>query len=120
MFITVYLMDSSTDTDISEQAHREASETALLSPGDPPPVDIINRDVHAPLFFLCEHAGQAIPKALKNLGLSQDHINQHIGWDIGAESLARHIANVLGSPLIIQRYSRLVICLLYTSDAADD
>ena len=100
-------MDS--PTDISEQEHRDASETALLGADDPPPVDIVNRDARAPLFLLCEHAGQAIPKALNNLGLSQDHINQHIGWDIGAEALARYVANALGSPLIIQRYSRLVI-----------
>ena len=101
------LMDS--PTDISEQEQREARETTLLGPGDPPPIDIVNRDAHVPLFLLCEHAGQAIPKKLNSLGLSQDDINQHIGWDIGAESLARYVATALGSPLIIQRYSRLVI-----------
>ena len=102
-------MDSSTDTDISEQELRQDSPSALLGAGDPPPVDIVNRDASVPLFLLCEHAGQAIPIKLDNLGLSQNDINQHIGWDIGAESLARYVANTLESPLIIQRYSRLVI-----------
>ena len=76
---------------------------------DPPPVEWVNPDSTSPILLLCEHAGQAIPVQLGNLGLPEGAIDRHIGWDIGAERLARALAERLGAPLILQRYSRLVI-----------
>lgn len=76
---------------------------------DPPPVEWLNPDSASPVLLLCEHAGQAIPAQLAGLGLSEGVIDLHIGWDIGAERLARSLAVTLGAPLILQRYSRLVI-----------
>lgn len=81
----------------------------LLTANDPEPVEWVNQTSTFPILLLCEHAGQAIPKALGDLGLPVGAINRHIGWDIGAEALARGIAARLSAPLIIQRYSRLVI-----------
>ncbi len=56
-------------------------------------------------------------------------MRSHRGWDIGAETVARQIADLLGAPLVIQRYSRLVIdcnrppfspqSIPYVSDHAD-
>lgn len=86
-----------------------AKTAALLSPTDPAPVEWVNRDSPSPVLLLCEHAGQAIPQALGDLGLPGGAIDLHIGWDIGAERLARALAGLLGAPLILQRYSRLVI-----------
>jgi predicted N-formylglutamate amidohydrolase len=34
---------------------------------------------------------------------------RHIAWDLGAEATARQAAKQLGAPLVVQRYSRLVI-----------
>ena len=82
---------------------------SLLSPADPPPVEVVNADSTTPLLLLCEHAGQAIPQALGTLGIDADTLDSHRGWDIGAEALARQIATALNAPLVIQRYSRLVI-----------
>lgn len=82
---------------------------ALLGLTDPAPVEWVNRDSPSPVLLLCEHAGQAIPEALADLGLPDGAIDLHIGWDIGAERLARALASLLGAPLILQRYSRLVI-----------
>lgn len=82
---------------------------ALLSATDPAPVEWINPDSTAPLLLVCEHAGREIPRALAGLGLPEDAINDHIGWDIGAMAVARRIAERLGAPLVAQRYSRLVI-----------
>lgn len=89
----------------------EASEKAwCLDPNhDPPPVEWVNPESRSPILLLCEHAGQAIPSRLGDLGLPDGAINLHIGWDIGAERLARALAERLGAPLILQRYSRLVI-----------
>ncbi len=82
---------------------------SLLAAHDPSPVELCNQDSASPLILLCEHAGQAVPKALGDLGLAPGVLDRHIGWDIGANALARSIADRLSAPLIIQRYSRLVI-----------
>lgn len=81
----------------------------LLSPHDPPPVDVVNRDSGSEVLLVCEHAGRAIPEALGDLGVTRDVLDSHRGWDIGAEQVARGVAERLGATLIIQRYSRLVI-----------
>ncbi len=83
--------------------------SALLSERDPKPVEWVNRNSTSPILLLCEHAGQAIPERLNGLDLPEGVIDRHIGWDIGAEALARTIADRLSAPLIVQRYSRLVI-----------
>lgn len=76
---------------------------------DPPPVEWINPDSLSPILLVCEHAGKVIPAQLGDLGLPKGAIDLHIGWDIGAEPLGRAIAARLDAPLILQRYSRLVI-----------
>lgn len=81
----------------------------LLGPNDLAPVEIVNADSTSPIVLLCEHAGRAISQALGNLGVSEDVIQSHRGWDIGAEKVARQIADLLQAPLVIQRYSRLVL-----------
>jgi len=81
----------------------------LLSASDPSPVELVNAESQAPVFLLCEHAGRTIPQALGDLGVSRAILDSHRGWDIGAEALARALADRLGAPLVIQRYSRLVI-----------
>lgn len=87
----------------------QAAAQTLLSPSDPPSVEVVNAQSTSPVFLLCEHAGNAIPVALGDLGVAPDVIHSHRGWDIGAEKLARKLADRLGAPLVIQRYSRLVI-----------
>ena len=82
---------------------------SLLSELDPNPVQLVNENSEAPVLLLCEHAGRAIPKRLGTLGLNKEALMSHIGWDIGAEALARNLAERLNAPLILQRYSRLVI-----------
>ncbi len=82
---------------------------SLLTSGDPNPVEWLNRDSAAPIVLLCEHAGRAIPQKLGDLGVSVEVQTSHRGWDIGAEAVARKIAERLQAPLILQRYSRLVI-----------
>lgn len=86
-----------------------AATKTLLAPSDPPPVEVVNPQSASPIFLLCEHAGKAIPAALGDLGVTPDVVESHRGWDIGAEKLARRLADRLDAPLVIQRYSRLVI-----------
>ena len=87
----------------------ETSKELLVAQLDPPPVEEIRPKASSPVLLICEHAGQAIPNRLGRLGLSKDQGDLHIAYDIGAENVAQHLSERLGSTLIMQRYSRLVI-----------
>jgi predicted N-formylglutamate amidohydrolase len=63
----------------------------------------------APLFIFVDHASNKIPSAYDNLGLPEDMLATHIGWDIGAASLARKLAKCLKAKSLFCRYSRLLI-----------
>ncbi|MCY4206526.1 MAG: N-formylglutamate amidohydrolase [Roseovarius sp.] len=81
----------------------------LLGNSDPHPVEIVNANSQCQVLLLCEHAGRAVPAKLGTLCVATDVLDSHRGWDIGAENVARGVADALGAPLVIQRYSRLVI-----------
>jgi predicted N-formylglutamate amidohydrolase len=103
--------------------------SSLLGKTDPAPVEVLYGDKLSDLVLVCEHAGRAVPEKLGYLGVSEEILRSHRGWDIGAETVARQIADLLGAPLVIQRYSRLVIdcnrppfspqSIPYVSDHAD-
>ncbi len=84
-------------------------QSTLLTAGDPDPVGIRNGDAQSPFFMFCDHAGNAVPKALDHLGLSTAELNRHIGIDIGILGVSERLSDLLSAPLIFQRYSRLVI-----------
>ena len=83
--------------------------TSLLQQGDPPAVEMVNPESSSPLLLVCEHAGNLVPRSLNKLGLSDDVLRTHVAWDVGIAQVARRVAEVLGAPLILQNYSRLVI-----------
>jgi predicted N-formylglutamate amidohydrolase len=81
----------------------------LLGPADPPPFSVHNEKGKAPLLLLCDHASKAVPKALGSLGITDDELARHIGWDIGGLDAALALAEALDAPLVASGYSRLVI-----------
>jgi predicted N-formylglutamate amidohydrolase len=81
----------------------------LLVPGDPPSFSVHNAQGKAPLLLLCDHASKAIPKALGDLGISDEELSRHIGWDIGGLDAAIELSGILDAPLLASGYSRLVI-----------
>jgi predicted N-formylglutamate amidohydrolase len=81
----------------------------LLGPDEPAPVEICHAEGGAQVLFTCDHASNAIPRALDGLGLTPDEVSQHIGWDIGAAAVTRLLAPLLDGPAVISGYSRLVI-----------
>ncbi len=86
-----------------------SAPAALLGPSDPPPFELFNPEGTAPLMFVCDHAGRAIPAALGRLGLEETALARHIAWDIGIAELTRELARRLGAPAALSSYSRLVI-----------
>jgi predicted N-formylglutamate amidohydrolase len=88
-----------------------ASQTGatLLGPADPDPVEVVNPHGGSVVLLVCEHAGRAIPSALRDLGIAVGELDRHIAYDIGAEGLARKLSERLDATLVLQRYSRLVI-----------
>ena len=94
----------------SSSLHRPAgSALTLLGPEDPPPFSVINPGGQAPAVLACDHASNALPVALGQLGLGSVELTQHIAWDIGAAQVTRLLAAQLDAPAVLAGYSRLVI-----------
>jgi predicted N-formylglutamate amidohydrolase len=93
-----------------EKARRLAAGRAmdgLIAPDEEPVVEI--REGGGPLFIICEHASNRLPRALGDLGLAPSDLTRHIAWDPGAADLATGIASRLDATLVMQRFSRLAI-----------
>lgn len=69
---------------------------------------VVNAQSGAGCLVVCEHASPYIPAPFENLGLDPSDYHAHIVWDIGAERLARAIAENLNAVLVLQTISRLV------------
>lgn len=93
--------------------------TSVLSAGDPQPVEVVNADGASPFVLTCEHAGRAIPASLGDLGVAPADMDRHIAWDVGAERVSRLLSERLDAPLVVQRFSRLVVDCNRPFDAPD-
>lgn len=71
--------------------------------------ELINPRAVADLIIIADHAGNAVPAELGDLGLSPADLARHIAWDIGAGGVARRLAKRLNAPAVLARISRLVI-----------
>lgn len=97
----------------------QLSEGFILTAEDPPPFEAVNPEGHAPLLLVCDHASPRIPRALGDLGLPRAERERHIGWDIGAAAVTRHLAARFDAPALLAGYSRLVVdCNRHLSDPA--
>jgi predicted N-formylglutamate amidohydrolase len=70
---------------------------------------IIDGDAGAGILILCDHAENAIPTAFDRLGLDEQDLHRHIAYDLGAAAVAERVAERLGAPAILSRFSRLLI-----------
>lgn len=73
--------------------------------------EIIGADRESPWLVTCDHASNHVPREIGggSLGLPDTEMGRHIAYDIGAAGVARHLADLLGAPAILSRFSRLVI-----------
>lgn len=81
----------------------------VLTAADPSPVVLVNAGGRAPLVLTCEHAGRTLPAALEGEAPPAADMDRHIAYDVGAEEVARGLADRLDTALALQPYSRLVI-----------
>jgi len=73
------------------------------------PYRTIEGDVSLGLLILCDHAENRIPQAYGTLGLRPEDLHRHIAYDLGAEGVASGLAESLGAPAVLSRFSRLLI-----------
>jgi predicted N-formylglutamate amidohydrolase len=82
---------------------------SLLSANDPQPVGVEGEGHPGPFLLIADHAGNAVPQALGDLGLAPPQMQRHIAIDIGILGVSRALAEALDATVVWQRYSRLVI-----------
>jgi len=73
------------------------------------PVTLSAAAAPARLVLSCEHASASVPPEYDNLGLSPEHLADHIGWDIGAAALTERLSRELGVPAVLSGASRLLV-----------
>jgi predicted N-formylglutamate amidohydrolase len=81
----------------------------LLAPDELAPVTVHNQNGRAPFLIVADHAGNAMPRVLRRLGVPDAECERHIAWDIGIAPVARLLADALDATLVLQNYSRLII-----------
>ncbi len=82
----------------------------LVDPAlEPCPVEVVAGAVESGVLILCDHASNAVPPDLGDLGLPEAEFRRHIAYDIGAAAVTRSLSRRLGAPAILTRFSRLII-----------
>jgi len=70
---------------------------------------VLNREGKSPLLLTCEHASCLVPAEYQNLGIAEEKLRRHIGWDIGAGEVTRVLTQELNATAVCSDYSRLLI-----------
>lgn len=91
----------------------------FLQKGEKPAFSRLNAQSRSPVIIVCDHASNAMPKAVKNLGLDAKARKMHIAWDPGTAHIGAYLARQLKAPLQLANYSRLVVDLNRGEDHAD-
>lgn len=75
------------------------------------PYEVFGLNRSARTIISCDHASNLVPPSVGggDLGLPPRDMERHIAYDIGAEGVARALGEALDSPVIVSRFSRLVI-----------
>ncbi|MCB1358193.1 MAG: N-formylglutamate amidohydrolase, partial [Maritimibacter sp.] len=76
-----------------------------------PPFHIIGDDRDSRWLVACDHASNAVPPEIGggSLGLSDADMARHIAWDPGAAGVSIGLGELLGAPVVLGNFSRLVI-----------
>lgn len=77
--------------------------------GERPAVELVAGDPRSRLLLVCDHASNAVPPELGDLGLPAPEFERHIAYDIGMRGVTLRLAEALGAPAVLSTTSRLVI-----------
>jgi len=66
-------------------------------------------NLQSALLLLCDHASNAVPAEYASLGLPRQEFHRHIAYDIGAGQVTLGLAQRLGCPALLTKFSRLLI-----------
>jgi predicted N-formylglutamate amidohydrolase len=80
------------------------TRTALFAP-----FELVEGDRSRGLVLVADHAYRDLPDDYGDLGLPPAEFERHIAYDIGVESVTRHLAALCGAPAVMARFSRLLI-----------
>lgn len=89
----------------------QQSSADLLEAEEAPAYELVEVDAAEPVVLACDHAANRVPRALDGLGLAEEHLQQHIAWDIGAGAVTRLLSERLRADAVLAGYSRLVVDL---------
>jgi predicted N-formylglutamate amidohydrolase len=81
----------------------------LLAADEPAPARVLRPDGGSVFLLTADHAGRAIPRALRDLGLPGTELGRHIAWDIGIAAVTARLSALLDATAVLQTFSRLVI-----------
>jgi len=73
------------------------------------PFTRVEGDPGCGLLIVCDHASNALPGDYGTLGLPQQQLERHIGYDIGAANVTRDLAQQMNAPAVLSGFSRLLI-----------
>ncbi len=75
----------------------------------PSAYSVLNREGSSGLLLTCEHASCLVPEEYQNLGITEEELCRHIGWDIGAAEVVKVLTRELNAVAVCAGYSRLLI-----------
>jgi len=75
------------------------------------PYRILGQDRPSRWLVTCDHAANTVPDFVAggSLGLTDEDMERHIAYDVGAAGLTEALAELLDAPAILSNFSRLVI-----------
>lgn len=91
--------------------HSEHEHNSLISPDEPPAASLLNEHGQAKVLLVGDHVSNLIPQSLRQLGLEDWVLQEHVAYDIGSRKLLTHLVDHLDAPAVIAGYSRLVVDL---------
>lgn len=97
------MLEGQTHTQLTPEGRQARADEAYA------PFEFIPGDESAGLLLLCDHASNALPPRYGTLGLPEEQLARHIGYDIGVEAVTRRLAEALNAPALMTRFSRLLI-----------
>lgn len=73
------------------------------------PVEVLeNESSLSRLMLICEHASNHVPATYDISEADRARLDDHWGWDPGAEQLVRRLAELEDAPAVLSRFSRLL------------